>query len=81
MDLPYFKWDTLEPVVIEFLEQIPVNNLQEVPWNYKKPTLLIKNKESSKEGMSTITKSGRIVGDPQLFQTTYNLLTKFKVDS
>ena len=36
IDLPPF-----EHIVFEFPEQLPIHNLQEVPWNYSKLTILI----------------------------------------
>ena len=40
LDLPSFEWDISKSVVLEFLEQMAINNLQEVPWNYEEPILL-----------------------------------------
>ncbi|XP_027083555.2 uncharacterized protein [Coffea arabica] len=61
LDLPNFEWDISEPVILEFSEQMPVNNLQEVPWNYKESILLVGDKTCLKEDVSTITTSGRIM--------------------
>ncbi|XP_027075870.2 uncharacterized protein [Coffea arabica] len=61
LDLPSFEWDISEPAILEFSEQMPVNNLQEVPWNYEEPSLLIGGKDCLKEDISTITRSGKIV--------------------
>ncbi|XP_027150237.1 uncharacterized protein LOC113750467 [Coffea eugenioides] len=61
LDLPSFEWDISEPVILEFSEQMPINNLQEVPWNYKESILLVGDKKCLKEEVSTIATSGRIV--------------------
>nr|XP_027067607.1 uncharacterized protein LOC113693243 [Coffea arabica] len=66
LDLPSFEWDISEPAILEFPEQMPVNNLQEVPWNYEEPSLLIGGKDCLKEDISTITRSGKIVGNSDI---------------
>ncbi|XP_071921845.1 uncharacterized protein [Coffea arabica] len=66
LDLPSFEWNISEPVILEFPEQMPVNNLQEVPWNYEEPCLLIGSKDCLKEDISTTTKSGKIVGNSDI---------------
>ncbi|XP_027077130.1 uncharacterized protein [Coffea arabica] len=65
-DLPSFEWDISESAILEFPEQMPVNNLQEVPWNYEEPSLLIGGKDCVKEDISTITRSGKIVGNSDI---------------
>ncbi|XP_071923339.1 uncharacterized protein [Coffea arabica] len=66
LDLPSFEWDISEPVILKFSEQIPVNNLQEVPWNYEESILLMGDKKCLKEEVSTITMSERIVGNSKV---------------
>ncbi|XP_027156469.1 uncharacterized protein LOC113757311 [Coffea eugenioides] len=66
LDLPSFEWDISEPAILEFPEQMPVNNLQEVPWNYEEPSLLIGGKDCLKEDISTITRSRKIVGNSDI---------------
>nr|XP_027086568.1 uncharacterized protein LOC113708303 [Coffea arabica] len=66
LDLPSFEWDVPEPAILEFPEQMPVNNLQEVPWNYEEPSLLIGGKDCLKEDISTITRSRKIVRNPEI---------------
>ncbi|XP_027170334.1 uncharacterized protein LOC113770147 [Coffea eugenioides] len=66
LDLPSFEWDILEPVILEFSEQMPINNLQEVSWNYEESILLIGDKKCLKEEEFTITTSGRIVKNSEI---------------
>nr|XP_027093623.1 uncharacterized protein LOC113714024 [Coffea arabica] len=44
LDLTPSESAVLEPVIIEFPEQMPVFSLQQVPWNYSKPILHIGGK-------------------------------------
>lgn len=67
LDLPLFEWDVPEPVILEFPEQLPVNNLQEVPWNYDESTLLVGGKQMPGSGVTTITRSGRVLGDSEVY--------------
>ncbi|XP_027169433.1 uncharacterized protein LOC113769160 [Coffea eugenioides] len=66
LDLSSFEWDISEPAILEFPEQMPVNNLQEVPWNYEESSLLIGGKDCLKEDISTIIRSGKIVGNSDI---------------
>ncbi|XP_027076953.1 uncharacterized protein [Coffea arabica] len=66
LDLPSFEWDISEPAILKFSEQMPINNLQEVPWNYEESILLIGDKKCLKEEESTITPSRRIVGNSKV---------------
>ncbi|XP_071909680.1 uncharacterized protein [Coffea arabica] len=59
-----FEYEPSELVVLELPEQAPVLNLQEVPWNYSEPMLLIGGEEIPQQEASAITRSGRIVGEP-----------------
>ncbi|XP_027122081.1 uncharacterized protein [Coffea arabica] len=60
LDLTPSESVALEPVVIEFPEQVPVLILQQVPWNYSEPILQIGDKQVLKEEVSAITRSGKI---------------------
>ena len=66
LNLPSFEWDISQPIILKFLKQMPINNLQEVPWNYEKSILLIGYKKCLKEKVSTITRSGRIVKNSEI---------------
>ncbi|XP_027060688.1 uncharacterized protein [Coffea arabica] len=66
LDLPSFEWDVSEPAIRKFSEQMPVNNLQEVPWNYEESSLLIGDKYCLKEDVSNITRSEKFVGNPEI---------------
>ena len=59
-----FEYEPSELVVLELPEQTLVLNLQEVPWNYSEPTLLIRGEEVLKKEVVTVTRSRRIVGEP-----------------
>ena len=56
-----FILDLPEPVVLEFPEQSPVHNLQEVPWDYSEPALLIGDVEAPREEEVSVAKLGKIV--------------------
>nr|XP_027067806.1 uncharacterized protein LOC113693472 [Coffea arabica] len=66
LDLSSFEWDISELAILEFPEQMPVNNLQEVPWNYEESSLLIGDKYCLKEEVSNITRPGKFVGSPEI---------------
>ncbi|XP_071921398.1 uncharacterized protein [Coffea arabica] len=76
LDLPSFEWDISEPAILEFPEQMPVNNLQEVPWNYEESSLLIGDKHCLKEEVSNITRPGKFMGNPEI-----DVQTKAKIKS
>nr|XP_027069697.1 uncharacterized protein LOC113694957 [Coffea arabica] len=76
LDLPSFEWDISEPAILELSEQMPVNNLQEVPWNYEESSLLIGDKYCLKEEVSNITRPGKFVGNPEI-----DVQTKAKIKS
>ncbi|XP_027156517.1 uncharacterized protein LOC113757408 [Coffea eugenioides] len=59
-----FECEPSELVVLELPEQPPILNLQEVPWNYSEPTLLIGGEKVSRKEVDAITRSGRIIGEP-----------------
>ena len=59
-----FECEPSEHIVLELPEQAPVLNLQEVPWNYSEPTLLIGGEKAPKKKVDAITRSGRVVGEP-----------------
>ena len=61
-----FILDLLEPAVLKFREQSPVHNLQEVPWNYGKPVLLIRDIEVPKEEVAIISRSEKIMGESKI---------------
>ncbi|XP_071920608.1 uncharacterized protein [Coffea arabica] len=60
LDLTPSESAALEPVVIEFPEQVPVLSLRQVPWNYSESVLQIGGKPVLKEEVSAVMKSGRI---------------------
>ncbi|XP_027168552.1 uncharacterized protein LOC113768407 [Coffea eugenioides] len=66
LDLPSFEWDISESVILEFPEQMPINNLQEVPWNYEESILLVGDKKCLKEEIYAITTSGRIMENSEI---------------
>ncbi|XP_071913977.1 uncharacterized protein [Coffea arabica] len=76
LDLPSFEWDISEPAILEFSEQMSVNNLQEVPWNYEESSLLIGDKYCLKEEVSNVTRPGKFVGNPEI-----DVQTKAKIKS
>ena len=67
LDLPPFEWELLELVVLEFLKQSPVHNLQEMPLNYSEPTILIGDKEMSKEEVTAVTRFEIVVTDSEIY--------------
>ncbi|XP_027174610.1 uncharacterized protein LOC113774253 [Coffea eugenioides] len=60
LDLTPSESAALEPVIIEFPEQVPVLSLRQVPWNYSEPVLQIGGKPVLKEEVSVVTRSGKI---------------------
>nr|XP_027077061.1 uncharacterized protein LOC113700823 [Coffea arabica] len=60
LDLTLSESEALEPVVIEFPEQVPVLSLRQVPRNYSEPVLQIRGKQILKEEVSAVTRSGKI---------------------
>ncbi|XP_071909661.1 uncharacterized protein [Coffea arabica] len=60
LDLTPAESEALEPVVIEFPEQAPILNLQQVPWNYNESVIQIGGKPVAKEEVSVVTRSRRI---------------------
>ncbi|XP_027155699.1 uncharacterized protein LOC113758296 [Coffea eugenioides] len=60
LDLTPSESAALEPVVIEFPEQVSVLSLRQVPWNYSEPVLQIGGKQILKEEVSAVTRSGKI---------------------
>ncbi|XP_027182027.1 uncharacterized protein LOC113780423 [Coffea eugenioides] len=60
LDLTPSESAALEPVVIEFPEQVPVLSLRQVSWNYSEPILQIGGKQVLNEEVSVVTRSGRI---------------------
>ncbi|XP_027155757.1 uncharacterized protein LOC113756189 [Coffea eugenioides] len=60
LDLTPSENAALEPVVIEFPEQVPVLSLRQVPWNYSELVLQIGGKQILKEEVSAVTRSGKI---------------------
>ncbi|XP_071909679.1 uncharacterized protein [Coffea arabica] len=65
-----FECEPSELVVLELPEQTPVLNLQEVPWNYSEPTLLIGERKVPKKEVDAITRSGRIIGEPAVDESS-----------
>ncbi|XP_027090233.1 uncharacterized protein [Coffea arabica] len=65
-----FECEPSELVVLELPEQVPVLNLQEISWNYSEPTLLIGGEEVSKKEVDAITRSGRIIGEPAVDESS-----------
>ncbi|XP_027072065.1 uncharacterized protein [Coffea arabica] len=59
-----FECEPSELAVLELPEQPPILNLQEVPWNYSEPTLLIGGEKVPRKEVDAITRSGRIIGKP-----------------
>ncbi|XP_027109268.1 uncharacterized protein [Coffea arabica] len=60
LDLTPSESAALEPVVIEFPEQVSVLSLRQVPWNYSELVLQIGSKQVLKEEVSVVTRSGKI---------------------
>ena len=60
LDLTPSESAALEPVIIEFPEQVPVFSLRQVPWNYSEPVLQIGGKQILKEEVSAVMRSGKI---------------------
>nr|XP_027095990.1 uncharacterized protein LOC113715885 [Coffea arabica] len=56
VDLTPSESAALEPVVIEFPEQVLVLSLRQVPWNYSEPVLQIGGKPVLKEEASVVTR-------------------------
>ncbi|XP_071905708.1 uncharacterized protein [Coffea arabica] len=56
LDLTPSKSAALEPVVIEFPEQVPVLSLRQVPWNYSEPVLQMGGKQVLNEEVSVVTR-------------------------
>ncbi|XP_071939928.1 uncharacterized protein [Coffea arabica] len=65
-----FECEPSELVVLELPEQAPVLSLQEVPWNYSEPTLLIGGEKVLKKEVDAITRSGRIIGEPAVNESS-----------
>ena len=57
-------------MALELPEQAPVLNLQEVPWNYSEPILLIGGEEIPKKEVDAITRSGRIISEPAVNESS-----------
>ena len=64
LDVIPFECEPSELVVLELPEQAPVLNLQEVPWNYSEPILLIGGEEMPKKEVAAVTIFGRIICEP-----------------
>ncbi|XP_027155753.1 uncharacterized protein LOC113756186 [Coffea eugenioides] len=60
LDLTPSESAALEPVIIEFPEQVPVLSLRQVSWNYSEPVLQIGGKPVLKDEVSVVTRSGKI---------------------
>ncbi|XP_071912264.1 uncharacterized protein [Coffea arabica] len=65
-----FECEPSELVVLELPEQSPILNLQEVPWNYSEPTLLIGGEKVPRKEVDAITRSGRIIGEPAVDESS-----------
>ncbi|XP_027166352.1 uncharacterized protein LOC113766349 [Coffea eugenioides] len=65
-----FQCEPSELVVLELPKQAPVLNLQEVPWNYSEPTLLIGGEKVPKKEVDAITRSGRIIEEPAVDESS-----------
>ncbi|XP_071921826.1 uncharacterized protein [Coffea arabica] len=64
LDLIPFECEFSELVILEFPEQTPVLNLQEVPRNYSEPILLIGGEKMPKKGVVAVIRSERIISGP-----------------
>nr|XP_027066765.1 uncharacterized protein LOC113692545 [Coffea arabica] len=64
LEMVPFECEPSELVVLELPEQPPILNLQEVPWNYSEPTLLIGGEKVPRKEVDAITRFGRIIGEP-----------------
>ncbi|XP_071924808.1 uncharacterized protein [Coffea arabica] len=64
LEMVPFECEPSKLVVLELPEQPPILNLQEVPWNYNEPTLLIGGEKGPRKEVDTVTRSGRIIGEP-----------------
>ncbi|XP_027065115.1 uncharacterized protein [Coffea arabica] len=64
LEMVPFECEPSELVVLELPEQAPILNLQEVPWNYSEPTLLIGGEKVPKKEVDAIIRSGTIIGEP-----------------
>ncbi|XP_027158321.1 uncharacterized protein LOC113759941 [Coffea eugenioides] len=63
LEMVPFECEPSELVVLELPEEPPILNLQEVPWNYSEPTLLIGGEKEPRKEVDAITRSGRIIGE------------------
>ncbi|XP_071918910.1 uncharacterized protein [Coffea arabica] len=63
LEMVPFECEPSELVVLELPEQPPILNLQEVPWNYSEPTLLVGGEKVPRKEVDAITRSGRIIGE------------------
>ncbi|XP_027183903.1 uncharacterized protein LOC113782193 [Coffea eugenioides] len=64
LDLIPFECEFSELVILEFPEQTPVLNLQEVPRNYSEPILLIGGEKMPKKEVVAVIRSERIISEP-----------------